>query len=198
MPMPAALLFVALLQSPSSVTVWQLSAPDRPGEATASQTPAAALDRRGRENLVSAGAPIGDGRRTAESAPDLSTRAQGRALASSAIGGQDRCQPDTAAAASDLCRRRIEARSGDYGRPGAAPVTAEGRLLVLSDPQGRAQTLDGATRRLGGSPMVDALAGSAAAQLAGAIDPQRAAAAATGATATLPAGVPSAVVVSPR
>lgn len=192
---------------PASVTVPQLSAPDRPGAAAApaqADAPASALDRSGRENLVSAGAPIGEGRRTAEAAPDLSTRAQGRAVGVAAVGGVDRCEPNTPAADTELCRRRLEARAGEFNKAGAAPVTPEARLLILSDPQNQPQTFDAATRRLGGSPQADALAGSAAQTLAGAIDPARGAssgmtaAAAGGAATALPAGVPSTVVIGPR
>ena len=193
---------------PASVTVPQLSSPgrDRVTSGPAETQAASALDRKERETLVDAGSIPTDARRSAEASPDLSTRAQGRAIGAAAIGGRDRCDsPASVTAQTELCRRRIEARAGDYAKPGAAPVTAEGRLLVLSEPPMAPQSLDSATRRLGGAAPVDALAGSAAAQLAGAIDPQRAGSAApatatgTGAAASaLPAGLPPSVVFTPR
>lgn len=189
----------------SSVTVPQLSAPDRAGEATAplQADTAATLDRRGREALVSPGAPIGEGRRTAEAAPDLSTQAQGRALSTAPVGGQDRCDPASAAADTLMCRQRLEARAAEFSKAGAAPVTAEGRLSILTDSQSQTQTVDQATRRLGSSSTMDNLAGSASSTIAGVLAGVNGAAGATGAPAsnpvpTLPAGTPTGVVLTPH
>ncbi len=157
----------------AAVAMPQVSAPDRSTSVGApSDVPSAALSARpprGRGDLVSTGAPIGEGRRTAESSPDVSTRAQGRAVATSAVGGRDRCDAP-AAADAELCRGRIEARSGEYGKPAATPVTAEGRLLLLTQTQPAVMTTEVARRRLGGTSQdVDFLAGAAAGQLAAAI-----------------------------
>ena len=188
----------------AAVTVPQLTAPERRGVVATSQADpsAAANTRREREALVSAGAPIGEGRRTAEASPPLSTRAEGRAVRAAPVGGHDRCdapgQADTR-----LCRDRLEARADEFHKPAAAPVTAEGRLLVLTDPQPGPMTMNEAARRLGGAPGLDSLAGGAASELAGAIsstrgDTSQTGPTNTGATATaLPAGVP-AVVLAPH
>ena len=119
------------------------------------------------------------------------------------MGGRDRCDAP-GAADTPLCRQRLEARAAEYGKAGPAPVTAEGRLLILTDPQRPAQSVDQATRRLGSAPGVDALAGSAASTIAGVLNGMTSgatspsgASASTSATA-LPAGVPSSVVVSPH
>ena len=188
----------------ASVSVPQLSFPERAGVVATSQadTSAVARSRSEREALVSAGAPIGEGRRTAEASPALSTRAEGRAVHAAPVGGHDRCDAP-GEAETRLCRDRLEARAGEYQKPGAAPVTAEGRLLVLTDPQPGSLTMNEAARRLGGAPGLDSLAGGAASELAGAIsstrgDTSQAGPANTGAAATaLPAGVP-AVVLTPH
>lgn len=202
--MAPGLFLALLLQSATSVAVPQLSQTER-GAVAVGQTDSAALaggSTRARGELATAPSQIGDQQRTAASAPALSTSRQSRSVATQAVGGYDRCDPALSSSASTECKHALETRSGEYASPGAAPVTAEGRLLLLTDPQPGPNSVDATTRRLGNAQGLDALAGSAANDLAGAINGTRGATNATtlnvapGTTTALPAGVPSAVVLT--
>ncbi len=207
----ALLLLLALAQAaPGAVAMPQLSEARQPGAASVAGD-GAPSGARERERLAQPPQQVETGRRSAEAAPALSNSAQGRALATAPVGGRDRCDA-ASAAASPLCRDRVEARAGEFSAPTATPVTAEGRLLLLTQPQGNAQamTATGASRRLGGTAAdVERAAGSVAGELAAAISQTQGGASAQvtpagGSPASpptaglLPAGVPSVVVTTPR
>lgn len=212
--MPALpLLVAALAQSPAAVTVPQLSQPRQAGAASIAgdaSSPASPLAP-GRGDLAAAPAQVGESARSVEPAPALSTRAQGRAVGTAAVGGRDRCDPASRAADSALCRGRVETRAGEFDAPAPAPVTAEGRLLLLTRPQGEPpMTPTGASRRLGGTAAdVERAAGTAAGELAAAISQQQSTSntqltpnggtpVTTPTSGVLPPGVPSVVVTQPR
>lgn len=163
----AAVVGAALAQSGAAITVPQLSQSQRIGAAQI-EGDAGSTSARSRAESVSSPVQVGSRSRSTESAPALSNSAQGRSVGVTALGGRDRCNPALAGSDTEACRRRIETRSGDYARVTAAPVTAEGRLLLLTQNQPPPMTPDSAARRLAGSPAeLETLAGTAAGQLAG-------------------------------
>ena len=135
---------------------------------------------------------------------EISTRADGRTLASSPVGGADRCDSVAKSLRRGVCRRPLESRAGDYTRPRAAPVTAEGRLLLLtnagtnptaSDPSGGAMGASGFNAANGpAEQLAGALQDRAASQDNALTNPNSDP---TG-SGTLPPGVPTIVVVPPR
>lgn len=129
---------------------------------------------------------------------DISTRAEGRALATAPVAGDDSCDPPRSFKRSAICGKRLETRVNGYIRPGAAPITPEGRLLLLISPgNSRAATTVGG-RQIETSGLNDP--NGAGEQLAGALQEKIAedAAAAAGAkVGPLPAGVPP-IVALPR
>ena len=136
-------------------------------------------------------------RAAAVTSSEVSDRADGRALATAPIGGSDRCDATGRADRSDLCRQRIEARAGQYGRPRAVPVSPEARLMLLIDPKG--PTLANGRQAGAVSGLNDP--GGPAEQLAGALR-DRAARDADGAAqgrstdaGAVPPGVPAVVVL---
>lgn len=200
-------LLAVLLQSPASVTVPQLSEPQRPGAASvgASSPSLASTGGKARGDLASAPEQLGAAGPTADASPALSSLRQGRTLAAAAVEGRDRCDASSGQSDSRLCRERVETRAGEFATPGAAPVTAEGRLLLLTQPQGGVvMTAAGASRQLGGTAAdVERAAGAAAGELAAVISRTQAGAPPTASTAdptggALPSGVPSVVVTGPR
>jgi len=138
-------------------------------------------------------------RSAAVASPEISTRADGRVVATAPVEGDDRCDPARGAPRTEACRQRLETRAGDYRRPEAASVTAEGRLLLLVSPNTSAST----SRPLAGTTGLTAPDGPAG-QLAEALreqatqDASASAAAAAAKQNALPAGVPPIVVLPGR
>lgn len=62
---------------------------------------------------------------------EISTRAESRAVDTPPLAGRDGCDPVGGRASLEICRHKIETRVSDYARPRNAPVTPEGRLLML-------------------------------------------------------------------
>jgi len=203
MRLSAALILLSLVAAPalaqpggsahSSVSVPQLSDPQAEGVLAPEGSSLATTARGARGELAAAPAQVGEGGPTAESAPALSSRAESRAVGVGALGGHDRCDVEPGAARPAECANAIETRAGQYTKPGAAPVTPEARLLLLTDPDQGPMTADSAVRRTGTSDaQVDALAGAAAGVVANAVSSPKSSAPAT-------AGVsPSTVVVGPH
>ena len=88
------------------------------------------------------------GGRTAQPSAPLSTPAEGRNTAMSAVQGDDRCDPRLAAHAPlpAQCSRVIETRSADFARPAPTSLSPEQRILIEN--QSQAEASAGAIRRL--------------------------------------------------
>lgn len=117
------------------------------------------------------------------------------------LTGSDRCEPGAALSNSQICEQRIERRAGQFGAPIAAPVTAEGRLLLLMTPTGQ-QAADNAARRIGdGGSNLNDFVGQAAGQVATALGQQGGAPAPASDAAPYgpqaPSGLPATVVINP-
>lgn len=133
---------------------------------------------------------------------EVSSRADSRALAVAPVVGTDRCDAAAPRDRSDFCRHRLEARMDHPERPAAAPITAEGRLLLLVSPNGMGTPTDRASRQLGAASGLNAPNGPAE-QLAGALQDRKPAqdAASTAASAkgtdqsALPSNVPTIAVL---
>lgn len=135
-------------------------------------------------------------RAAAVTSGDVPVASGAGALATPPIAGSDMCDRTADDGRGELCRRRLEARAGEFRRPSAAPVTPEGRLLLL-------------TGRASGTAQLETITGlndpnGPAEQLAGALQSQAAMdPSANGsrptqdATGPIPSGVPP-VVILPR
>ena len=152
----------AAAQTAPSVTVPQLSKPERGGAALAPADAAAPASARRSSDLTTGAAQVGEARPTAEPPPPLSSRAESRAVGSARIGGTDRCDAQARGPEPAICDHPIEARAADYVAPGAAALTAEARLLILSQRQGSRVT----TPSTPGDLRVDNLTGATAAEIA--------------------------------
>ena len=88
------------------------------------------------------------GGRTAQPSAPLSTPAEGRNTAVSAVQGDDRCDPQLAAQAPlpAQCSRVIETRSAEFAPPAPTPLSPEQRILIEN--QAQAEASAGAIRRL--------------------------------------------------
>jgi len=88
------------------------------------------------------------GGRTAQPSAPLSTPAEGRNTAVSAVEGDDRCDPRLAAEGPlpAQCSRVIETRSAEFARPAPTPLSPEQRILIEN--QAQAEASAGAIRRL--------------------------------------------------
>lgn len=88
------------------------------------------------------------GGRTAQPSAPLSTPAEGRNTAVSAVQGDDRCDPQLAAQAPlpEQCSRVIETRSAEFAPPAPTPLSPEQRILIEN--QAQAEASAGAIRRL--------------------------------------------------
>ena len=88
------------------------------------------------------------GGRTAQPSAPLSTPAEGRNTAVSAVQGDDRCDPQLAEQAPlpEQCSRVIETRSAEFARPAPTPLSPEQRILIEN--QAQAEASAGAIRRL--------------------------------------------------
>lgn len=85
-----------------------------------------------------------------------------------AVQGVDRCDPVLGKPTPD-CGQLAQAGAG-ASAPGAAPVTAEARLLMLTQPPTTLLTADGVSRQLSRpTSQLDTVAGSAASALASAL-----------------------------
>ena len=182
-------------QSPASVTAPQVT-PRRAGYEVRMPL---IVGNEGTGRPDAAPAQVGNGARSATATAPLSTTAQGRAVGVSPATGSDRCESDPALAQTELCRRRIESRAAQYDAPAAAPVTAEGRLLMLMTPGASDATAESA-RRLGeAGPNLQDFVGAAAGQVATALGQPSAGAAPSADPAPhgAPGGLPSTVVINP-
>lgn len=120
------------------------------------------------------------------------------ALTTFPVVGTDICEQSGQRSPSDLCRQRIETRAAQFARPRAQPVSSEGRLLIVTDPNGRAGGQSVGQRAVDGRDAsgLDAISG----QLAGALQTVDAATQMPGdpgaaAPSALPAGAPPIVVL---
>lgn len=190
----------AAAQAPASVAIPQISrGPASPAGQTVRIPAITGVGANGprRSDAASAPAQVGNGVRPATAVQPLSSTAQGRAVAAPALTGSDRCEPGAALAASQICEQRLEYRADQFGVTTAAPVTAEGRLLMLMAPNGRLANDAG---RIGdGGPDLRDFVGQAAGQVSTALGQQGAAPAtpADAAARQTPAGLPATVVINP-
>lgn len=193
-----ALAAAAQAPSPSSVAIPQI-APNGAGASASSSVHVPAIEPGRRPDAAAAPAQVGNGARSATAAAPLSTPADGRVVRLAPLTGQDSCETDPALARTELCRQRIETRANSYTAPAAAPVTAEGRLMVLIAPGGSDTSADPA-RRLGETgPNLQDFVGQAAGQVAAALGQG---VPATGGSADsspfqTPGGLPSTVLINP-
>lgn len=191
----------AAAQSPASVSMSQIApAPGPVGQAV--RVPAitgVGVNGGPRSNAASAPTQVGGGARTATAPPALSSAAQGRAVGVPVLTGADGCEPGSALAGSQICEQRIETRADQYPAPTAAPISAEGRLLMLMTPASQGTADD--ARRIGesGSNLQD-FVGQAAGQVAAVLGSQQAASTPEGgpyAPYAASRGLPPTVVINP-
>jgi hypothetical protein len=188
-------------QSPASVAIPQISRGPAGPAGQAVRIPAitgAGANGQRRSDAASAPAQVGNGVRPATALQALSSPAQGRAVDVPALTGADQCEPGASLSTSKICEQRLEYRADQFGVTSAAPVTAEGRLLMLMAPNAR-QGPDAAGRIGDGGPDLRDFVGQAAGQVSTALDQQGAAPsipaeAAARQTAT---GLPATVVINP-
>jgi hypothetical protein len=81
------------------------------------------------------------------------------------VGGKDRCSEE--GAPDSLCSQTLEKRAADFPAPGSPKISAEARLLVLSEPSTRPASGAGANGNLADP---DVVAGAAAAQVGRALE----------------------------
>jgi hypothetical protein len=120
--------------------------PAQVGHVGDARAPLAQVSREARSSRASP--QLTRGKRSAQAAMPLSSRAQSKPGAVVRVGGKDRC--DTAAPARlPDCSRVIETRAGEFTRANPLTLSAEQRLLIDQRLRDLPATADGAVRRIG-------------------------------------------------